>query len=93
MGYSPAVLFSMDYTTYQLAYRGYIEGQTRKEQQEWERVRWQTAALLSVHAKKGKKIRPSDLITFPWETAATKNETEALQLLKAGAQNIDYGQG
>lgn len=93
MGYSPAVLFNMDYGTYLLAYRGYVEQEERRERQQWERIRWQTAALLSVHAKKGKQVRPMDLITFPWETATTKNDKKALELLKAGAQSIDYGTG
>lgn len=33
----------------------------------WEQVRWQTAALLNVYAKKGQSIAPQDLARFPWE--------------------------
>ena len=50
---------------------GYIQHHRKaKDSQymaEWERTRWQTAALLSVHAKKGKSVKPKDLIEFPWE--------------------------
>jgi len=42
-----------------------------KERQEqafktsWEQIRWQTAALLSPYSSK--KMRPTDLVLFPWE--------------------------
>lgn len=42
----------------------------------WEQVRWQTAALLNVHTKKGQSIKPKDLMTFPWEASAPKMTEE-----------------
>lgn len=46
--------------------------QREREQQAWERTRWQTAALLNVHAKKGKQLKPTDLVKFPWEEKKRK---------------------
>lgn len=47
--------------------RGYVEGLEMMERSAWERTRWQTAYLLSVHTKQGQRIKPQDLVTFPWE--------------------------
>jgi hypothetical protein len=47
------------------AYRGKHKQEERTEREQWERVRWQAAAIISPHAKKGLKIK--DLIVFPWE--------------------------
>lgn len=44
----------------------------------WEQTRWQTAALLNVYAKRGQKIKPADLIHFPWEG---KSETPAAKVI------------
>jgi hypothetical protein len=54
---------------------GYIRHHRKIEEAQymagWEQTRWQTAALLSVHTKKGKKIKPKDLIEFHWEKKNT----------------------
>lgn len=34
---------------------------------EWERARWMATVFLQPHMKKGRKIRPKDLMTFEWE--------------------------
>lgn len=47
--------------------RGRAESVQRTEQGHWERVRWQSALIVGMFAKKGKKIKPKDLIVFPWE--------------------------
>ncbi|MBK7873914.1 MAG: hypothetical protein IPJ74_26315 [Saprospiraceae bacterium] len=53
----------------------FIEGaradQTFTYRTAWETVRWQTAALLQVHVKKGRSIKPTDLIKFDWEEVKT----------------------
>jgi hypothetical protein len=36
---------------------------------DWERTRWLGATLLQPHAKKGKQIKPTDLMKFSWEKA------------------------
>jgi len=49
---------------------GWSEQQNRKEQSDWERTRWMTTILLNPHTKK--RIKPKDLIVFPWETEPKK---------------------
>jgi hypothetical protein len=51
---------------------GFSELNNIKEQAEWERIRWAVAYLLQPHAKKNRRIKPKDLITFPWETSKKK---------------------
>lgn len=46
---------------------GFFEMENRREQGEWERVRWQSVLILNMFAKKGRSIKPKDLVTFPWE--------------------------
>jgi hypothetical protein len=51
---------------------GFYELEQLRQQQEWERTRWLAAVMLSPHAKKGKTIKPTDLIKFDWEKKAKK---------------------
>lgn len=58
---------------------GYSEKIEDQERLEWERLRWQTAYLLNVHMKKGKTLKATDLISFPWEKQK-KSKTMAERL-------------
>ena len=49
------------------AIKGWEEVEQRRTREAWEMTRWQACALLQPHMSKGKKLRPSDLIRFPWE--------------------------
>ena len=51
---------------------GFNERENRKEQSEWERIRWQTTILLNPHTKK--RIKAKDLIVFPWEEKQKKRQ-------------------
>jgi hypothetical protein len=51
---------------------GFNERENRKEQSEWERIRWQTTILLNPHTKK--RIKAKDLIVFPWEQKEKKRQ-------------------
>lgn len=54
----------------------YIEGNSEMEdarqRQAWERTRWAAAALLQPHISKGKKLKLTDLVQFPWESASAQ---------------------
>lgn len=90
---SPACVYGMLYSDFLLGYGAYLKERDEIERANWERIRWQTCYLLSPHSGK-KKIKPADLITFPWEKVATKgSEKEAIELLKAGAKSVQYGKG
>jgi hypothetical protein len=54
------------------AMRGHNKAEDAKAREEWERIRWQTSVLLSPHMKKGSKMKPKDLIEFPWEAEKKK---------------------
>lgn len=49
------------------AVQGWEDVEQRRAREAWERTRWHACALLQPHMKKGKKLRPSDLIRFPWD--------------------------
>lgn len=94
MGFTPAALLCFTFSEFMQAYSAYVKNEHEKEQHQWERTRWQTAALLGPHMKKGKALKPTDLVTFPWERVDNKaGQKAAIEMLKAGAQNIDYGKG
>ena len=50
---------------------GWNERQNRKEEADWERTRWMTTILFNPHTKK--RIKPKDLIVFPWESKPKKD--------------------
>ena len=63
--------------------RGHNKAEEAKSRDEWERIRWQTSVLLSPHMKKGSKLKPKDLITFPWEESKRPKMTkeEAMRVI------------
>lgn len=62
-------------------YRLRLEGFERKEQREWERLRWQTWQLMTPHYKKGQAPRSAKAFCrFPWDTGASMTEDEALEV-------------
>jgi hypothetical protein len=52
---------------FRIKLEGIREAQTQDYRNEWERTRWLATIILSPHAKKGKGIKPTDLIKFEWE--------------------------
>lgn len=52
---------------FRIKLEGTREAQTQEYRNEWERTRWLATIILSPHAKKGKGIKPADLIKFEWE--------------------------
>lgn len=58
----------------------YIEGYNKKvaalDRAEWERIRWQTAALLQPYVPKGQKLKLTDLMRFQDEIVSNKQTTD-----------------
>lgn len=52
---------------FRIKLEGTREAQTQDYRNEWERTRWLATIILSPHTKKGKGIKPTDLIKFEWE--------------------------
>jgi hypothetical protein len=46
--------------------RGYSEKLEQQYRAEWERARWIASVNIAPHTKK--RLKPTDLIRFPWET-------------------------
>jgi len=77
LGLAPDTLYSLTFKEFGNAVRGKREQLEGTERSNWERTRWQTAILLNVHVKKGSKVKPKDLIIFPWEEEEEKNSPKS----------------
>jgi hypothetical protein len=65
------------------AYRGRYREQERLDRERWEQMRWSTAALLQPHAKQGQRIKPAEILPFPWEKKrGGLSKAERLERLK-----------
>lgn len=47
--------------------KGRQKAEEERLRENWEMTRWLAAVNLTPHLAKGKNIKPTDLITFPWE--------------------------
>ena len=47
------------------------------QQLSWEQTRWLGAIILQPHLKKGRNIKPQDLVELPWDKKKPKRETDA----------------
>jgi hypothetical protein len=65
------------------------EGAEQRDRTVWEAARWQAAVLLSPHLKKGKQIRPQQLIKFPWEKGGTKRKIATADRLERAQRLFD----
>ena len=55
--------------------KGFYELENERQQQEWERTRWQTWVLLNIHIDSKKRLKtPTDLMPFPWEDSGKEIE-------------------
>lgn len=46
---------------------GHSLAEQARQRSDWERTRWQSALILNMFTKKGKRLKATDLATFPWE--------------------------
>ena len=86
----PTAFYDMTFNDFLLAADGFHRLEEVRQQQEWERTRWQTLLLLSPHTKKGHRLKPTDLCTFPWEKATKKKRSN--KLLEKELKRISNGQ-
>lgn len=62
-----------------------VEGYTRREQERWERMRWQVfMGWMTNPSLKRRPKQPQDVIRFPWE----KDETKAVEIEPLTEQEI-----
>ena len=69
---SPFAFWSMTFAEISLASEAFADREEIKERAEWERVRWLGSIVMQPHLKKGRKLKPKDLATFPWESEPIK---------------------
>ncbi len=67
MNFTPDDLERYKPDFFRLKLEGMREAQFQQYKNEWERTRWLATIVLSPHQKKGKGIKPRDLIEFEWE--------------------------
>jgi hypothetical protein len=93
IGLTPTIYWQSTFSQVVQYVREFNQRSEKIQRYAWERTRWQTTALLNVHAKKGKQIKPTDLIEFPWEQ---KKKVKAKKLSKTevhetyGRMDRDY---
>jgi hypothetical protein len=67
LGFTPDDLGVYKPEYFRIKLEGIRYAQTQQFRNEWERTRWLATVILSPHAKKGKGVKPKDLIMFEWE--------------------------
>lgn len=67
LGFTPENLGDYKPEYFRIKLEGIRYAQTQQFRNEWERTRWLATVILSPHAKKGKGVKPKDLIVFEWE--------------------------
>jgi len=63
----PSVFYDMTFEEFCAAATGMNKQIEMQERGEWERTRWLAALTLAPHSKPGQRIKPTDLVIFPWE--------------------------
>lgn len=55
-----------------LRMKAFFDYQTFLQNQEWQRIRWQTTILVNIKLPKAKQIKPQDLFKFDFEQKPQK---------------------
>lgn len=64
---TPDEMYEMTSREFFNKYEGFQDHQQWLQREEYERMRLQTAALLQVHVKKGRQLKPKDVFKFDWD--------------------------
>lgn len=67
LGWDPSVFYSSTPRELENALKGFFKLHELQQRQEWERQRWSTVTLVNIQLPKNKKVKPKDLVEFPWE--------------------------
>ena len=63
----PEDLYDLSFREFYNKHKGFTDLLISQQRDEWERMRLQTTALVNIHLKKGKKIRPEKFMPFDWD--------------------------
>lgn len=82
----PTSFYDMLLSDLLLAAQGFMELEEQRERQAWERARWTAAMYIQPHAKKGVRVKPTDIAKFPWDPKPKKQVNQMLHnVLKKSA--------
>lgn len=89
LGIEPEKVWGMAYSDLTLMLAGYWY----KDMRQWEHTRAIMGAVINVHAKKGKALKPHEIIRLPIDSPASTIDTTARTLaanaVVAGRKNIN----
>lgn len=71
LGLCPTTLFNMGIQQFNAAVAHCVRADMEREKMEWNRTRMLAAWTLAPHVKKGSRLNPRDIATFPWEEETT----------------------
>ena len=72
MGLKPNEFYDITPKEFFLMQRAYEKTSIEQLQMQWDTTRWLATILLQPHMRKGRKIKPKDLATFPWDEKEKK---------------------
>ena len=83
---SPSAFWDMTFGELSLALEANRENAEMQERFAWERTRWLATIYMQPHLRKGRKLRPKDMMQFPWErpqqNAQKLTKEELIQAIK-----------
>lgn len=81
-GFDPVSFYAMTVPELMAAARGKMELVEIQCRNNWECARFLATAVLQPHARKGKRIKPMDVATFPWEEKREIDHKELVEQIK-----------
>lgn len=78
MRLSPTSFYDMTLPEFLLAAQGFHDLEENRERNHWERTRWLATLMLQPHAKKGTRMKPTDIAKFPWDKQPSKESRNKL---------------
>ena len=81
-GLDPVSFYTLTIPELMAAARGRMEFLEMQSRANWECARFVSVAILQPHARKGKRVRPEDVATFPWEEKKEYTNNSLLADLK-----------
>lgn len=74
MALSPDEFWDMEPREFRAAYQGYNKRMEATIKNNYEAARLVMLAITQVHAPKGKRFKPQDIIAFPWDSEGKPKE-------------------
>lgn len=86
MGMTIEELYNMTPRQFQNKREGYRRAVEGDMQTRWESVRWLAAVVIAPHIKK--RLRPKDLMAFPWDVGRVKHRAATFEEVKEAVKKV-----